>query len=100
MRMIVLVGLAVLLASCAGGPPPEPKIVVKEVRIPVPVPCAADPGPVTVYPDSPEALKAAPDLFARVQLLLAGRALRDADLAAGRAALRACASGYQKGPAL
>ena len=97
MRTIVLAGLAVLLASCAGGPPPESRIVVKEVRIAVPVPCAADPGPAPTYPDSPEALRAAPDLFARVQLLLAGRALREADLAAARAALKACA-GSMAGP--
>jgi hypothetical protein len=89
--MIVLAATAALLASCAGGPPPEPRIVVKEVRIPVPVPCAADPGPAPAYPDSAQALRAAPDLFARAQLLLAGRALREADLAAARAALKACA---------
>lgn len=76
------------LAACATTS--EPRVVVKEVQIPVSVPCAADPGPDPAYSDTPEALRAARDTFERVKLLLAGRAQRDARLSELKAANTAC----------
>lgn len=68
-----------------------PQIEVREVKVPVPVPCAADPGPDPVYADTDEALRQAPDLFARVQLLVAGRLqrmAREGELKAANAGCR------------
>lgn len=80
--------IALLLAGCAHQPV-EPIIRTVEVRVPVPVPCAID-IPDPVYSDTPEALRAAPNLFERVKLLLAGREERAAHDELERAARRAC----------
>jgi hypothetical protein len=77
-----------MLAGCATT---EPRIEVRTVQVPVPVPCAADPGPGPVYADSDAALREAPDLFARVQLLVAGRLqriAREGELKAANAGCR------------
>ncbi|MBX3480071.1 MAG: hypothetical protein KF842_06700 [Caulobacter sp.] len=77
--------------SCATTGAVEPKVEVRIVKVPVVVPCEPDPGPLPAYPDSDEALRAAPGLFEKVQLLLAGRKLTRADLKADREARRRCA---------
>lgn len=76
--------MALMLASCASQPQ---KAVVKTVTVNVPVaaPCLKDIGPEPAYADTDAALKAAPDLFTRVRLLLAGR-LQRMDRDAKRAA--------------
>jgi len=77
-----------LLAGCATT---EPRIEVRTVEVPVAVKCAADPGPDPVYADTDEALRQAPDLFARVQLLVAGRLqriAREGELKAANAGCR------------
>jgi hypothetical protein len=77
------------LTACATAG--EPKIVTREVKVPVAVKCSADPGPAPPYVDTAEALKAAPDLFERVKLLLAGRLqrmAREAELVAANAGCR------------
>lgn len=79
-----------LVASCASHPRPEPTIQVHEAQVPVAVKCAADPGPEPAYADTSAALTAAPDIFARVQLLLAGREQRIARLLEVTAANAAC----------
>lgn len=79
---------AFAVAACATTS--EPRIVVKEVRVPVPVKCAADPGPAPDLPDTSEALRQAPDLFEQVKLLLAGRKLRDARIGELEAANQGC----------
>lgn len=68
MRLAASLIAALLLSGCATD-----GIVV---RVPVPVPCAVDPGPDPVYVDSSENLQAAPNVFERVKLLLAGRQQR------------------------
>lgn len=68
-----------LLAGCATAP--EPRIEVREVRIPVPVACAA-----------------APDVFEGVKLLKAGRLLRQARERELEAALAGCAGLPTKPP--
>lgn len=76
------------LAACATAP--EPRIVTKEVRVPVPVACASKPGPDPAFSDTNEALRAAGDLFEQVRLLLAGRAQRDARLTELKASVAGC----------
>lgn len=76
------------LAACATTS--EPRILTKEVQVPIAVACAANPGPDPQYVDTADALKAAGDLFERVRLLLAGRAQRDARLAELKAAVSGC----------
>lgn len=61
-----------------------------QVKIPVAVPCAVDPGHATPHPDTAAALSAAPDLAERVKLLLAGRLTRDARIAELEAAMAGC----------
>lgn len=90
--------LILALAGCATGgqPRPEPIIQTVEVRVPVDDPaCAREAvarlGEAPAYPDTPEALAAAPNLFERIKLLLAARELRGAREAALTDALAACA---------
>src|SRR5579862_8828983 len=80
-----------LLSGCASGPAQTPPVQVRTVEIPTPVRCAPDLGPEPDYPDTDAALRAAPDLFSRVQLLVAGRLLRIARDAEKSAALAQCA---------
>lgn len=82
--------LLLTAGSCATTQGPEPKVVVQTAEIPVAIACAADPGPDPAYADSAAAIAAAADVFRRVQLLLAGRAQRDARLAELTAAGAGC----------
>lgn len=77
--------------SCAhDAAAPEPRIEIREVKIPVAVACAANPGPDPAFADAPDALRQAADVFERVKLLLAGRAQRDGRLAELKAATAGC----------
>lgn len=76
MKHALAAALTLLLASCAGKPPPEPVIKTQIVNLPVAVHCKPDIGPDPQYPDTADALAKAPDLFTRVKLLVAGRLLR------------------------
>ena len=94
MRWMVAIA-ALALAGCAHTP--EPEIRTVEVKVPVDDPaCAREAvarlGEAPAYPDTPEALRAAPNLFERVKLILAGRELRIAREAALKDTLEACAS--------
>lgn len=77
-------GLAVALAGCATQGLP------KEVDVPVAVHCKPNLGPDPNYPDTPAALRAAPDLFTRVKLLVEGRLMRIQREQELKAALQAC----------
>lgn len=82
--------VAVALVGCATRPPaPAAQVITRDVLIQVPTPCNA-----TVdrpaFPDTRQALRAAPDIDRAVRLLGAGRALRDAYIAALEGALAAC----------
>lgn len=87
---ITLIAAAIWLAGC--GTPPTPRIEVREVKIPVAVACAADPGPDPTYPDTDEALRNVPDVATGVRLITAGRLLRDARIGELKAALAGCAA--------
>lgn len=68
--------IAVLLAGCAAAAPPEPVVKTVTVNVPVTVPCKKDIGPEPQYADTDAALRAAPNLYERVRLLVAGRLQR------------------------
>ncbi len=88
----VLILSALLLASCGTNakPAPEPVVVFKEVKVPVAVACSPDIGPEPAYEDTAEAIAAAPDIFARTVLLVAGRVQRIARDQVKTAALDEC----------
>lgn len=83
---------ALLLASCTSTPRPSPEPIVQivEVKVPIAVPCDPDIGPDPAYVDTAEAIAAAPDIFARTVLLLAGRIQRIARDEVKTAALAEC----------
>ena len=87
-RLLSCAGL-LALAACATTPP-APQIVTKTVQVAVPVACKPAIGDTPAYPDTDAALKAAPDVFYRVSLLVAGRLERIAREAQLDAALGAC----------
>jgi hypothetical protein len=92
-RILIWAAMASALAACGTTPRPEPRVEIREVRIPVAVPCAKDPGPTPAFSDTTEALRAAGDIFEKVKLLLAGRDQRDARLAEVTAAIEGCKAG-------
>ena len=92
---IASAGLAIMLSlgACAHTEQPavEPIIIVKEVKVIVPVKCQVQRPTLTDAPDSDQALKAASDIFEGAKLLLAGRVLRLAYIGQLEAAFDACA---------
>mgnify|MGYP000747660966 CR=1 FL=1 len=91
-RLLTCSAAALSLAACATteAAPPE-RIVTVEVAVPVPSPCVpATLGPAPEYPDTDEALRAAPDPATRYQLLGAGRLLRNARLNEVEPVIAAC----------
>lgn len=98
MKRIAILAACLALAACGTTriERPEPIIRTVEVKVPVDDPaCAREAvarlGADPAYPDTPEAIRAALNLFERVKLLLAGRELRIAREAALKDALEACA---------
>lgn len=96
MKLIATITAALALAACTHTAPPEPIIRTVEVQVPVDDPACAREAvarlmPAPAYPDTDEALRAAPNLFERVKLMLAGRELRGAREIAITDALEACA---------
>jgi hypothetical protein len=77
------------LAACATTG--EPSVRVIEKAVPTPVPCVSEATPrPRDYPDSDEALKAAPSAAARYALIAAGRLLRIQRLAEVEPVVEAC----------
>lgn len=96
-RRPVRYGLLAILAAgsvsaCAStGAAPEPRIVTVEVAVPVASPCVpASLGAPPEYPDTDDALRAAPDGATRYQLVIAGRGLREARLNEVEPVVAAC----------
>lgn len=87
-------GATTLAAGCAHTPtePPEPVVQLVEVKVPQPVPCPAlaQLGQEPAYPDTDEAIKAAPNVAERAKLYVKGRTLRVQRLAEYTAAALAC----------
>lgn len=83
-RFWILLAAFSMLTACAA----PARLDVQRVEVPVPVKCAAAKPAKPDLVDSGSALKAAPNLFEKSKLLLAGRAQRDgyiAELEASRA---------------
>ena len=93
MRALMIPALLVL-ASCSttSAERPEPEVRTVEIKVPVVQPCPALEalGPSPDYPDSDTALAAAPNLYERVKLLIAGRLLRMTREANMSAIVQAC----------
>lgn len=91
--MLMVLGVA-LITGCAGHQPIplEPKIVTKEVKVEVPVPCKAlvQLGPDPVYPDTAEAISNAPGIGELAALYAKGRIIRMQRLAEYATAKAAC----------
>jgi len=86
---LIVAAVLVAVAGCASAPKPEPLIMTKEVRVPVPVSCK----PALTKPDFPDtdaAVASTSDLFDLAKLYRAGRALRIAWEAQLEAALKGC----------
>ncbi len=76
----------VALCGCASTPAPI------TVLVPVATKCAVDVGPTPDFPDTKEAILANENIAARVNLLLAGRLLRDRRIDELTSALDGCLS--------
>lgn len=85
-RVAILAALT--LTACASTP--APRIEYRDVKVAIPVKCAINPGQDPTYPDTDEAIKAAPDIAEKVRLLLAGRFLRIGREAELKAAVAGC----------
>lgn len=74
-RTCSILAVCFTCAACSTTPR-EPEIRTVRVEVPVPVKCAADPGPRPDYPDTDAAIAGAPNIFELAKLYRAGRALR------------------------
>ncbi|WP_340646729.1 hypothetical protein [Phenylobacterium sp.] len=89
MKVFALLSL-LALAACASAPR-EPVVKVVEVKVAVPVTCAPKTlGAAPVYPDTDAAVRASPGPGDLLQLLAAGRLLRDQRLAEIEPVIAAC----------
>lgn len=88
-RSLGLAAVALALAGCAGRA--EPEIRTVQVKVPTPVYCLPTifPDPPAV-PDTDKALRAAPSGAERLQMIGAGRLLRDQWISEVRPYLNAC----------
>lgn len=85
-RSLIFLALVLSVYGCASAP-----ALPTVVEVPVSVACVPqDFSPSPQYPDTKQALEAAPDLFERVKLLLIGKLMRDQRLTEFEAALSAC----------
>lgn len=75
-RFLAIALLGLLLVGCAAKPEPVERVVIKEVKVGVPVACDVKLGPEPDYPDTEAAILAAPNIFERAKLLVVGRLLR------------------------
>lgn len=73
-----LLFVAAFLSACgATTQAPRPEIRTQTVNVPVRQPCVpAELSPAPAYPDTDDALRAAPDAAERYRLVAAGRLLR------------------------
>lgn len=102
-RSNLAVYACLMLAACAHAPSGSAALTIQRVLVPVPQPCAADPGPKPSFPDEAAAILAAPNLFERAKLYSAGRQARldwEARLEAANAGCRpppGAATGAEQG---
>lgn len=79
---------ALSLTACATTS--EPRVVTKEVKVPVAVNCTSNIPPPSSYPDTDAALRGAANIGERVKLIMAGRNVRDAEILELRASVAGC----------
>lgn len=84
-------GLVCLLLAACGTTGTEPPVKTVMVNVPVPVKCTPKLDPEPAYPDTDQALANVANVFAGVQLLKEGRALRIAYIGELQAAIKGCA---------
>lgn len=89
MRRLLVCGLCGVFCSACATAPDRP--VLHETLVPLIATCHPAISPSLEAPDTDQALLEAPDLFARVRLLLAGRLVRIARQRDLEAALQGCA---------
>lgn len=92
-RTLTMIAGALALAGCTTTAKPKPEEIVRIVveKIPVAVSCVREDFPTKpTYPDTKEALRAAPGPEDRYQLIARGRELRDIRLAQLEPAVEAC----------
>lgn len=88
--------IALLLLPLAACNTTQPRIVTREVKVPVVQPCVSERvARAPTYPDTDDALREAPDAAARYSLVSAGRLLRDQRLAEIEPVLEACRGSVQ-----
>jgi hypothetical protein len=92
-RLAILLVAPMAACATAGDRDAAPRVV----PAPVIQTCPASLGAAPAYPDTEAALAAARDIFGGVQLLLAGRALRQARERELEAALAVCTGPPQPG---
>lgn len=90
MKAVAAIAACALLSACQSTVPAEPRIEIQTVKVPVATSCKPNLGPDPVYPDTDAALQAAPNLFEKAKLVMAGRLLRIQREIELRAALAAC----------
>ena len=92
LRAVVTLLAAGALAAGCKTTPSEPSVRVEKVYVAQPVPCPAlaQLGPEPAYPDTDEAIAAAPSVGVLAQMYRAGRLLRTQRLAEFTAAVTAC----------
>lgn len=89
-RVVAVMALCVSLAACASAPR-EPVVKIVEVKTPVPVTCIPKSlRPAPTVPDTDAAIKASPGPGDLLQLLAAGRIIRDQWIAEVTPAIAAC----------
>jgi hypothetical protein len=91
MRAAIL-ALPLLLAACATTPP-EPRVQIREVQVPVPVRCTPKLAARPDYPDTDDELRAAPSADARYHAMATARPLHYAWEAELEGALKGCSGG-------
>lgn len=75
--MLLATGVLGLLSGCGATQTPRPEIRTVTVNVPVSQPCVpSDLLGEPTYPDTDDALRAAPDAAERYRLVAAGRLLR------------------------
>lgn len=92
---VCLVSASLGLAGCVPPKPPVERIVIQEVKVPVPVPCNPEIDDEPVYSDNDEALERAPNILEAMRLRAIGRIERRSRNEILNAALEGC-----KGPVI
>jgi len=99
MRATFAIAAALMLAACGTTQEPEARIRTVEIHIPVTASCVPSKlGQPPAYPDTDQALKAAPGAAERYQLMAAGRLVRTQRLSELEPVIAGCRPKPPSGP--